>query len=159
VGIAAARASILSRPAVAAGVTVIGAVSLLCAWLVWQPQSSADSVASSESAAAAGNVRAAFADAHHAADSDPLALEPLFLLSALYQSASERGAARSELVKAVQLQPDNSASWLQLGSFDLQQHRPRLAIPSLENAYHLDPTIPETAATLNQARAQLPGSG
>ncbi len=159
VGRAPRRPSILARPAVAASVIALGAVSLLGAWLIWQPQSSADSVGSAESAAAAGNVRAAFADARDAADSDPLALQPLFLLSALYQSVSDRPAARAELVKAVQLQPDNSASWLQLGSYDLQQHRPRLALASLQQAYQLDPTVPETGATLNQAKAALSGSG
>jgi O-Antigen ligase len=152
-GIAARRASLLARPAVAAGVTTIAAVSLLLAWLIWQPLSSADSIASAENAAVSGDTSAAFADARDAAGSDPLALQPLFVLSELYQSVRDEPAARAELVKAVQLQPENSQSWYQLGSFDLANHQARRALPSLQRAFALDPTVPQTGIALAQAQA------
>jgi tetratricopeptide (TPR) repeat protein len=155
VGIAARRVSLLARPAIAGGVTALAAVSLLLAWLIWQPLSSADSIASAENAAVNKDASAAFADAHDAADSDPLALEPLFLLSELYQSVGNRSAARGELVKAVQLQPENSQSWYELGSFDLADHQPRRALPSLRRAFALDPTVPQTGQTLATARARV----
>jgi O-antigen ligase/polysaccharide polymerase Wzy-like membrane protein len=155
VGIAARRASLLARPAIAAGVTAIAAVSLLLAWLIWQPLSSADSIASAENAAVNKDFSAAFADAHAAAGSDPLALEPLFVLSELYLSVRNRAAARAELVKAVQLQPENSQSWYQLGSFDLATGQVRRALPSLRRAFVLDPTVPQTGQALATARAQI----
>ena len=155
VGIAARRTSLLARPAIAAGVTAIAAVSLLLAWLIWQPLSSADSIASAENAAVNKDVSAAFADAHAAAGSDPLALEPLFVLSELYLSVRDRAAARAELVKAVQLQPENSQSWYQLGSFDLATGQVRRALPSLRRAFVLDPTVPQTGQALATARAQI----
>ena len=60
----------------------------------------ADSLTSAETAAVNGNLGAAFSDAHDAASSDPLALEPLLVLSELYQRVRDDGAARAELVKA-----------------------------------------------------------
>jgi O-Antigen ligase len=155
VGIAARRASLLARPAAAAGVTAIAAVSLLLAWLIWQPLSSADSLSSAENAAVNRDVSAAFSDAHAAAGSDPLALEPLFVLSELYRSVANRTAARTELVKAVQLQPENAESWYQLGNFDLADGRARRALPSLRRALALDPTVPQIGQTLATAQAQI----
>jgi hypothetical protein len=139
VGIAARRVSLIARPGVAAAATALAAVSLLLAWLIWQPLSSANSLASAENAAGGGHLSSAFADARAAASADPLALEPRFVLSALYQSARDDAAARAELVKAVQLQPENYESWYTLGSFDLANHQPRRALPSLERAHALDP--------------------
>ena len=155
VGIAARRASLLARPAVAAGVIAVAAVSLLLAWLIWQPLSSTNSITSAENAAASKDVTAAFADAHDAVGSDPLALEPLFVLSALYHSVGNDPAARAELAKAVQVQPENFQSWYQLGDFDLNNHQPRLALPSLRRAFALDPTVPQTGQELAIARAQV----
>ena len=153
VGLAARRVSLIARPAVAAGATALAAVSLLLAWLIWQPLSSADSLASAENAALSGHLSSAFSDARDAASADPLALEPLFVLSALYQSARDDAAARAELVKAVRLQPENAQSWLALGSFDLDNHHARRSLPSLERANMLDPTSPQTQHAL--ALAQL----
>lgn len=159
VGMAAGRASIFSRPAVGGTVTALAAVSVLCAWLIWQPLSSADSTASAENAAVDGRISAAFAEARDAAGSDPLALQPLFVLSELYQRIGEHSAARSELVSAVQLQPENFSSWFALGSFDLQNHQPQRALPSLRRAYKLDPTSLLASEALAQARAEVAASG
>jgi cytochrome c-type biogenesis protein CcmH/NrfG len=53
------------------------------------------------------------------------------------------------------LQPDNPASWLQLGLFDLEHHHPRQAVQSLERSLTLNPTAVATAQGLAQARAEL----
>jgi hypothetical protein len=153
--VASDRPSLLARPGVAAGVTGLVTVSLLMAWLIWQPLRSSQAAASAETAAFEGHVSAAFSDAHDAAGYDPLSLQPLLLLSELYQHVGEDAVARSELVKAVRLQPENFTSWLALGSFDLAQHHPRLALPSLERAVALDPTSPATGPALASARAAL----
>ncbi len=155
VGMAARRESLIARPGVAAGAVGLAAVSLLLAWVIWQPLSSTDSLTSAENAAANGNLGAAFSNARDAAGSDPLALEPLLVLSELYQRVRDDGAARAELVKGVQLQPDNFQSWYALGSFDLSRHEARLALASLERAQMLDPIDPGTAQALADARAAL----
>ena len=76
-----------------------------------------------------------------------------FLLSALYAGAGDLGQARAELASAVNLQPDNPASWLALGDFDFAHHEPRLAVASLRRAQALDPTDAATALALSQATA------
>ncbi len=161
VGRAPSRASIFARPATGAIVTAVAALSLLCAWVIWQPLRSADAIASAYTAAGDGRISAAFTDARNAASADPLALQPKFVLSALYQHVGEHAQARAELVSAVRLQPDNSASWYALGIFDLGSNpnpaQARRALPSLRRAYMLDPTVPETGNTLNQAVAAARG--
>ena len=153
--VAPKRPSLLARPGLAAAITGLVAVSLLMAWLIWQPLRSSQAVASAETAAFDGHVSTAFSDAHTAAGYDPLSLEPLLLLSELYQRVGDEAGARAELVKAVRLQPDNFAGWLALGSFDLAGHNPRLALPSLQRAAALDPTSPATGPALASARAAL----
>lgn len=155
VGRAQKRASILARPGVGGTVTALVAMSVLCAWLIWQPLSSANATASAENAAISGRIGTAFADARDAAGSDPLALQPLLVLSALYERVGNVAAARSQLVDAVHLQPENAASWLALGAFDWQHHHPGLALRSLKRSEALDPTVPQTRATLAQAEAEV----
>jgi len=150
------RASILTRPGVGATVTVLAALALLGAWVIWQPLRSADAAASAVSAAARNDVSAAFSYAHDAAGADPLALQPLFVLSELYQRVGDNRAARAQLLSAVNLQPDNYDSWLELGNFDLQNHQPRRALGSLERALTLAPTtVPAIGEEIAQARAEL----
>lgn len=156
VGTAKPRASILSRPVVGAGLTALVALALLGAWLIWQPLRSADAAASAETAAAQGHIGTAFSDARKAAGADPLALQPLFVLASLYQAVGDERSARAQLLRAVDRQPQNYDSWLALGSFDLQNHQPRRALPSLERALALAPaTVPATIEALDQARAEI----
>ena len=152
------RASILTRPGVGAAVTALAALSLLAAWVIWQPLRSADAAASAVAAATPprNDVSAAFSDARDAAGADPLALQPLFVLSELYQRVGDDRAARAQLLKAVNLQPQNYDSWLSLGEFDLSHHQPRRALGSLERALALAPTtVPKTSEAIAQARAEL----
>ena len=152
-GRAERRGSLFTRPAAGAAITAVAAVSLLLAWLIWQPLRSADAVSSAYAAAGADKLGSAFDDARAAAGDDPLALQPKFLLSALYAGAGDLGEARAELASAVNLQPDNPASWLALGDFDLAHHEPRRAVDSLRRAQALDPTDAATALALSQATA------
>lgn len=152
-GRAESRGSIFTRPAMGAAITAVAAISLLLAWLIWQPLRSADAVSSAYAAAGADHLTAAFDDGRAAGGDDPLALQPKFLLSALYAGAGDLGQARAELESAVNLQPDNPASWFQLGNFDLMHHQPRLALASLRRAATLDPTDAATAQALSQASA------
>lgn len=160
VGRAARGVSILARPAIGAAVTALAAVALVCCWLIWQPLRSAQALASAENDVANQQLRGAFADAHSAVDSDPLAVQPLFVLSALYQSTGNMTAARAQLVRAVRLQPDNPVTWLQLGTFDWKIKRQLLvALPSLQRAYELDPTDPTIFDTITAARSEQAAGG
>ena len=149
------RASLIARPAIGAAVIAIATGALLCGWLIWQPLRSAQSVSSAYAAIANGQLPSAFTDARDAAAADPLALQPKLLLSALYQSVHDLGRARAELVSATELQPDNPASWMSLGTYDLQQQRPALALASLRRAQALDPSNATVGALVTQASTEL----
>jgi O-antigen ligase len=156
VGRAASRVPALSRPGALGACSTLVLVSLVCAWLVWQPQRAADDVGGVFSAT---NSTAQFDDARAAQAADPLSLQPHLVLSQLYSNQGDATTARAELLQAVQLQPVNYESWLALGSYDLGRHEPKLALPSLERAFTLNPTVPDTGYTLNVARAQAATAG
>jgi hypothetical protein len=141
---------------VAGAVAVLGA-TLIAAWFVWQPLHSSDQVSSAIDAMTRGDARAALADARGAADSDPVSVDPLWELSAIYSAVGDRAASRAELVKATGIQPSNAQTWQQLGSYDLQAHHPQLAMRELQRALRLDRTSQITAQNLAQARAELTG--
>lgn len=146
------RASILSRPGTLAGVSAVVLVAIVCAWLILQPLRSSEDAAA---ALTAPSTAAALGDARSAKAADPLALQPRFVLSALYAAIGRADAARRELVAAVNLQPDNHDSWLQLGLYDLHRRALRPALHELEVAAALDPTVAATLQGIAQARAQL----
>ena len=143
------------RPGTGAAITAIAALALAASWLIWQPLRSSQAANAAEAAAIRGDSATAFADARDARAADPLALQPLLLLWAFDRDVGDLAGARRELLTAVDLQPENASSWLQLGSFDLTQGHPKRALPSLKRAYALDPTVPVTGKTLTQARTAL----
>lgn len=145
----------LSRVAAAIGVV---AVALLVAWFVWQPLHSSDQVTAAIGAMTRGDAPAAMTEARSAAANDPVSVDPLWELSAIYSAIGNQAASRAELVKATQVQPSNAETWQQLGSYDLQARHPELAMPELQRALQLDRTSQITAQNLAQARAELSGS-
>lgn len=155
VGRAAQRRSLLRRPGAGAIVTGLATLALLAAWIMAQPLRSADADASADVAAGRGNTSAALADARAAATRDPLSVEPLFELSALYGSVGDRTAAYAELLRAVRLQPQNTATWLQLGDYELQQHAPRRALTALRTALELDRSSLTISSEIAQAQGEL----
>jgi hypothetical protein len=144
----------LGRAAAAIGVV---AVALVAAWFVWQPLHSSDQVTAAIGSMIRGDAPAALAEARGAAGSDPVSVDPLWELSAIYSAIGNRAASRAELVKATNVQPSNAQTWQQLGSYDLQAHHPRLATGELQRALRLDRTSQITAQNLAQARAELSG--
>jgi hypothetical protein len=150
-----ARAPILQRPGAAAGVIALAALTLVVAWFSWQPLRSADALSASLTAAAGGNSARAFSEARDAARIDPVAIEPLQILSSLYVGASDDAAARHELIEAARRQPENPQTWLWLGQFDLQHGHIRPAYESLLRALHLNPLDGVTNALVAKTRAQL----
>lgn len=153
IGRAHQRRRVTRSPALVLTGTAAAALAVLGAWAIWQPLRSVNADAAGLAAIARGNTAAAIADARTAASTDPLALEPLFELSALYSASGSPALARAELVKAVDLQPENAQSWQQLGLYDLDHHQPVRALASLRRAHLLNLTNYPTVAAIAQATA------
>jgi O-antigen ligase len=142
-------------PAKAAAVLGTVGALLIAAWFVWQPLHSSDQLSSAINALSRGDAPAALAAANSAAASDPVSVDPLWELAAIYSALRDPVASREEWVKATQVQPSNPETWQQLGVFDLQAHRPQLALAELEVARRLDLTSPLTIHLIDQAHNQL----
>jgi hypothetical protein len=149
VGRAGDRRRLSTSPAAAAAGLGIVAATIVAAWFVWQPLHSSDEFGAAISAVTRGDSAVALADAQSAATSDPVSVDPLWELSAIYTALRDPGAARQELVKATTIQPANPESWEQLGEFDLAQHQTIVAVLELQTAQLLD----RSSAVLNQELA------
>jgi hypothetical protein len=142
-------------PARAAALVGIVAALLIAGWFVWQPLHSSDQVSSSVDALIRGDAPAALAAANGAAASDPVSVDPLWQLAAIYSAMHDPVASREEWLKATQLQPSNAQTWQLLGLFDLQAHRPQLALAELNTARRLDRTSLQICTLITQAHNQL----
>jgi Tfp pilus assembly protein PilF len=116
----------------------IAAATLVAGWFVWQPLHSANQFDAAITAMSRGDSGAALAEAHGAAASDPVSVDPLYELSAIYSARQDPTSARQELVKATSLQPSNPETWQALGMFDLDHHQPSLALLEFQTAEQLD---------------------
>ena len=155
VGRLSQRRRLASAPALVAVPAAIGALALIGVWATVQPLRSADADAAAITALTRGDTRTALTDAREAAARNPVAVEPLWELSAIYSAAGDLPAARRELVAAVSRQPSNPASWRRLGQFDLDQRHPRTALSALQRAQRLDGGASETRTLIATARAAL----
>ena len=149
VGRAGDRRRLSTSPAAAAAGLGIVAATIVAAWFVWQPLHSSGEFGAAISAITRGDSAVALADAQSAAASDPVSVDPLWEMSAIYSALRDPGAARQELVKATTIQPANPESWEQLGEFDLAQHQTIVAVLELQTAQLLD----RSSAILNQELA------
>jgi cytochrome c-type biogenesis protein CcmH/NrfG len=125
-------------PGVISAMLAIVTIALLLSWAVGQPLRSADADSAALNAIAGGHAAAAITDARSAADADPVSIDPLLELSAIYSAAGQTEAAEIELVTATQRQSQNPASWLALGQFLLDQHQWGNAVKVLREAHRLD---------------------
>jgi hypothetical protein len=156
VGWLRSRVSLLNRPGAVAIAAAVAVVAVAGAWMQWQPQRSVNQI---NAALDADSNAQAFADARAAASSDPLSYEPHFLLAQLYRSVNDDAAARAELVRATQIQPQNPITWLQLGNLQSQTGDWRQAITSMNRVGSLDRT-PDSAvhtavSVITQAQAAI----
>ena len=94
VGRRAQRRRLSRSPGMSAAVAGLVAAAILCAWAIWQPLRSADADSAAITAISRGDTRSALSDARTAAARDPLAVEPLWELSAIYSALGDRQAAR-----------------------------------------------------------------
>ena len=152
VGLAAGRPRLSQRPGAGALLTLLAAVALLGAWVIWQPLRSADALSA---ASGAGNIRTALSDARSAAALDPLSTEPLFVLSALDSAGHDQAAALTELQRAVALQPDYAETWFELGDYELAHHRLQAALAALNRSLALDRSSMAAISDIVQARIEL----
>jgi cytochrome c-type biogenesis protein CcmH/NrfG len=126
-----------TRPAMAATVVVLLIGTLAIGWMQWRPLDSAQQLSRSESASTSA---AAFSAARGAASSDPLSIEPLTRLSNLYFQLGDRSAARAELVKARNLQPQNPTAWFNLAHLDYFHGHIARSLPEWLQTIALDHT-------------------
>jgi hypothetical protein len=138
-----------------AAVATLVAAAVFCAWTIWQPLGSADADQAALAALAAGNTNLALRDAKTASSRDPVSVEPLWNMAAIYGAVGREGQAHAALVRAVRLQPANPATWLQLGEYDLVAGDAAEAFPVLQAALYLAPHDSETQGAVAQARAAL----
>jgi tetratricopeptide (TPR) repeat protein len=150
----ARRRSLSTRPSSIAWLTILLVGTIAVAWATWQPLASYDAANAGISAVTTGHAGQAIADARAASSDDPASLEPLQELSALYGAIGARAQARSQLVKATTLQPQNPLPWTWLGTYELQQGQPRLAVTALRRAARLDVSNAQVAQQLSRAEQQ-----
>ena len=153
------RRRLVDSPGIGAAGIAIVAVTLLCLWAVWQPLRAENANNDAIAAFSAGNTKVAIDDARSAAARDPLTVDPLFQLAAMYTAIGDRQAARDELLRATNRQPENPQTWLQLGELYLQEHQPSSALGPLRRAKSLDLGSSEVGQAFSQARAQSAGAG
>jgi hypothetical protein len=70
---------------------------------------------------------------------DPWSVTPHYLESSALESAGDHSAAKRQLLDALRLEPDNSATLGVLGDFELRAHHVRLAHAYYSRALALDP--------------------
>ena len=153
-GASSARRSLLSRPLAAAGLAGLLVLAVIGGWLIWQPLRSANADAAAITALSSGDAATALDDARTAAASDPLSPEPLWELSAIDGALGRPAASRAELLKAIDLQPNNGATWRQLGFYELAHGNPTAALRYLGHSLSLDGTslVTQQAYLLAAAR-------
>ena len=155
VGRAKRRRRLSSSPGASAAVAVLVAIAVLGAWAIWQPLRSADADSAAISALTRGDTKSALNDARAAVARDPLSVAPLWELSAIFSAIGDQRGAKAELRQAISLQPQNPATWQQLGLYELQHHQPRKALVTLQRARQLDRSSVQTIEAIGTVQTTL----
>jgi hypothetical protein len=153
------QAGLGSREAVGAAALAIFA-AIMFAWAAWQPLRSVNSGNDALVLAGKQQFDQARAKALDSIDQDPLSIEPLFTLAAVESMAGRPEAGRAALERAVALQPQNAASWLNLADYDMNALNDAPgALKALGPALYLDPHA-STGVTLflQASRQATPGA-
>jgi Tfp pilus assembly protein PilF len=145
--------------ATGAAALAVAAVAVILGWAMYQPLRSANANDAAIQTCAAGDTRAALVTARSAASIDPLSVDPLWEVATIEQASGQLGAARGELQRAVDRQPENPLTWLQLGQLDLAAHQPARAVAELHRAQQLDLGSEQIAQALGQAETALSRGG
>jgi len=142
----ARRRRLGQSPGTALSITALLALSVVAIWVTVQPLRSSGQYAAAVGAISRGQTGVALTDARAAAASDPVSVDPRFLLSVIYTGLGNRAEARAQLLKAVSTQPSNPATWAHLGCYDLGQHLPSAA-RELQRVLVLEPSQAELRAS------------
>lgn len=147
---AAARGGLLLQTG-----TVVGAAAAI--WVLAAPALSIRAVDTAIRQSDAGNLEAASSAARRAQGLNPLSPEPLFARATVAGLAGDIPAADAFYVKATQLQPDNPATWYQLGIFRYIAGDLCGGYFALNEAYTLDPksSLFSEDSVLDRARAAV----
>jgi O-antigen ligase len=136
----------------AAGVLL---AALLCAWAVWQPESSDRATGDALALADQGDYDAAIAKADDAADTNPLSAEPYLVKAAIETQAGQETAAERTLEDAVLKFPGEPQNWYRLAAFQLGTvDRPVDAAGTIQGALYLDPFSASARQLFLDARAR-----
>jgi hypothetical protein len=146
----------LDAPAFGVGLVALVAVALAAAWFVWQPLRSDKADAAAVKAMLSGRGAAALADARTAVASNPVSVDALSDLSAVYSGLGDLRNARAQLLKATSVQPQNPATWIALAKFDLYFGPASSGLRELQQrALPLAPSSSEIHQLIAQARAEV----
>jgi tetratricopeptide (TPR) repeat protein len=149
------RAGLRERSrAISAGAVAL--LALLATWAVWQPLRADGLAERSLDTLLSGDVAGAREQARRAHELDPLAVNPLFKLAQIEEQAGNRQIqARAALQRAVDLQPANPETWIELASFELQTGYPQAAVTASRRAVYLDPRSSRPIGVFLDARRQI----
>jgi tetratricopeptide (TPR) repeat protein len=153
------RRGLRERP-LAAGALAAVAIALAAGWAAWQPERAVTAGNDALAAIEHGHLGQARALAQSAHDRNPLSPDPYYDVAAVEQAAHRNDLARKAFERAVQLQPANPGTWLNLAQFELTVGRPRAALADLGPALYLDPRSPNALQAYLQATrmAQAPAA-
>jgi tetratricopeptide (TPR) repeat protein len=141
------------RFGVASRVLVTGSLALVAVSFLL-PYLSERSLSQAIAQAGANHTAAAIAQAHRAHRLDPLAVDPLFTLALVQQQEGRASEALGTLEQAVRLQPQNYATYYELGLMQLNVlGRRSEAAASFRHALSLNPYDDNSSYELSVARA------
>jgi hypothetical protein len=146
VGRIARRRRLSRSPWAALAITVLVALLVVAIWVTVQPLRSSDQYTAAVDAISRGQTGTALTEARAAVASDPVSVDPRFLLSAIYTGLGNRPEARAQLLKAVSTQPSNPVTWGRLGCYDLN-HKSPLATREFQRVLALEPSQAELRAS------------
>lgn len=139
----------------AAGVVLAGAAGV---YALVAPAVSTSRIDAAYAALDAGHVARAASDARSAEALNPLSPDALWARATVAESAGAGAAAEALYVRATQLQPENPATWYELGIYrHISRGDECGAYQALNHAYTLDPssTLWVKGGPLDQARAAV----
>jgi hypothetical protein len=142
-------------PGTYGAVVLLATGALAISWLVWQPLRAVNADTAAVAAITNGRTDQGLADARSAVARNPLSIDPLFELSAIYSAIGDAKDAHAQLAHGVSVQPQNPFAWQQLGEYDLQRHQPLRALHVLRVALRLYPSSTAIRSDIAQAKAAL----
>ena len=148
-------------PLRALAVIVVIATALAAAWTAYQPVRAVHAGDAAFDRLDRGQPDAAADIARIATERNPLAVDPLFELSAIEQARGRTDEAEAALERAVELQPASAEAWRQLGRLRLSVlNDPQGALDAFQAAYYLDPkSQASTSDVLEASRAAQSPTG